>query len=357
MATLYDYKGYKVSEIGQNFFTEKFQRRYMYFWYEGRENRILFPVGPDNLDEHGFLITDTIGEHPELLDTAKSVYVHPNCDIPRDLVKKKYKRCLNPWAADVVVIPGKEEKPTLYNHTIITINEVTKKILFCRLCKDWRGDEDLEYERLANLAIGTKLKDAVAAPVSDAIAEEIKDTEIMYNGPATICTNKQQHYLDYMTYKIPKNNIVFQETLLKKLGDESNAPTYESVMSIVEMLNSNDEDIVGLGLKTLASIDYANYKQTVTTVLMNTSMWSSNKALTSSAVKCMFHTLGFKGCIRPWNMFYKGNDVTKEDYEIVTKLLRHFRPTNEDYLSFCCRVPFITVDADLRIIPNIVQQE
>lgn len=68
--------------------------------------------------------------------------------------------------------------------------------------------------------------------------------------------------------------------------------TESDVKQILTMLASNDNAIVDLGLKTLASFDTTSRPMTTKAILLINNSWTSSNASTSVAVKTMLTSLG-----------------------------------------------------------------
>ena len=183
-------------------------------------------------------------EHPELLDTAKKIYIHPDCDISREAVRRKYKKCLNMVSADAIIVPGFNGTSDLNDHTAVFINDDLKTIVFTTF---WTSSDDdaQSYTRICKCPLGTPFHELASSSVQADLENRpgIRDAKLSYIGATTFFGRKQQYLVDYITYMLPKDKLVSQETLMKTLGDETNVPTYDSMMSIYEMLNSNEESI------------------------------------------------------------------------------------------------------------------
>ena len=100
-------EGYTFLRIDCNILTDTYVNDYMiraHWWDTGNTHFI-----PDKvvLNQYGRNYADTsfVVDHKELLETAKTVYVHPSCKVSRTLLSQKYKKTLNPWTADVIVVP------------------------------------------------------------------------------------------------------------------------------------------------------------------------------------------------------------------------------------------------------------
>ena len=78
----------------------------------------------------------------------------------------------------------------------------------------------------------------------------------------------------------------------KKVNSALPAITESDVKQILSMLSSNDNSIVDLGLKTLASYDVTSRPMTTMCVLMINNKWTSCSSSTSVAVETMLTSLG-----------------------------------------------------------------
>ena len=123
------------------------------------------------------------------------------------------------------------------------------------------------------------------------------------------------------TIKLMQNsNLTFiYDKEVNKMIDKNSSPiTIDDLNSIKEMINSEtDSEIVGLGLKTLASLNVSEFPLTVKTFLMlNNHRWPYNSAKQQVDVKNMLSSIGLLGWSRfsfPYDFRYLNKDKTYSD--------------------------------------------
>lgn len=285
--------------------------------------------------------TEAVINHKELLDTAKKVYVHKNCSISRTLLSSKYKKVLDPWMADVVVVPKIAESEVNYwsrdSEVVIFCNEDTKTLV-ARMYSD--SYPDVTDRVFLKATEDTKLGDIVPSNysfltgygtyVSTEVIEGLRDATFMYKGAIIEFSPKEEYLIDIFTNNIPSDRIVFEDSVQDSLASEDNKITLESLLSIYDMLESKDMDTVNAGLKALAMMDYVHYANSV--IYMLNQVTSSNfrwcKAFTSTAVKFMFKSLAFGRRVRSNMSFFCSSDIYPEDFEVYKQLVQHFDKTS-----------------------------
>ena len=307
-------------------------------------NTTYVPV--NEVESLGFSKFDTVNtwipEHPELLDTAKTVYIHPSCEMPRTFAIKKYKKVLNPWMADVVVYPdlSKTKKPDINKYATF-INEDVKLIAYSPVyAKDWSQSiqfNDLLDRTNTGTPIGAMTYDTsyhirevvnhfpsyykLGYDVNDLLAAKLVKCDNYY-----IVHNKDQWLTDVLMSNVPKSKIVYENTLMATLNDADNQVTAEVINSVMEMLDSSDAEIVTAGMKALAALDYSHYPNSVRYALWNTSKWRYNNAYSSTAFKYMYKQLG---CKNRNGIYFVDSTISHEDYDVL------YQVASKDFIEIC----------------------
>lgn len=323
-------------------------RTYYYGTHSPSEYHV--PVQLIGMDENEDRYVLDVKEHPELLETAKNVYVYPGCTIPRDLVMTKYKKKLNPWEADVVIVPDNND--SFKTRNIAAFMSLNNTLILFGMDYHTDRDETL-MDRMKNTPIGTKLSTLVNPNMDNLSGHE--DDELVFIGKVVEFDAKRKYAMDIALGVLPTDKLVCEKTLLHALGSESNAPDFESMKSVGEMLDSQDSSMVTTGLKALAALDYARFPQSAITVLNRTGMWRYNSAMNATAVKYMLKHLGY---YRNRYFTYRSRYISQEDYDLTKQLIMHFDKLGEDsYLEFCYSLPFVYVDSDNNVHPRLLQEE
>lgn len=345
MDKFYGYEDYNLTTFSNVLFKDAayYAGRFSTY-YQGRETEIIMPIDSSLLNEHGYYIPD-INNHPELLKTAKKIYTHPSCKVPRDAIKKKYKKCLNPWEADAVIISDINYSYFPVSNYVVFVNHKVKRVYISYL-----SDIANYFNRVMNAPGGCSPESLVVAP-HDSYDTYFKESKLEYVGPVCKFEKKDAAILDCLTYKIPKDKIVFQRDLLRTLGDETNAPTLEALVSIYEMLRSNDESVNEMGLKTLATLDYAHYPETFIAMLKLVDIrW--NDARNASAVKCMLDTLGLKGGSALSWIKHTHKFVSRKDYEMFEQMIKAIYKGG--FENYCEGISFMYLDNYLTPRPRYI---
>lgn len=345
----YGYEDYQVTRIGYNIFENTTHSCNPYCWWYGKNVFTHYPIDASYINGYNFILE--IKENPQALIGASKVYIHPSCTIPRTSLASKYKRCLSAVMADAIIVPGKNlQDVDIWKGTAVFINDTAKKVYLCMFYPDTQTDILLN-----NVKLGTKLINLVPPISHQNLDNDIREATLEYCGPIARFNSATAFALDYMIGLLPKDKIVFQDTIMKTLGDESNVPTYENMVSIAEMLDSKSDDVVDLGLKTLAALDYAKYPQSVLTVLMHNTTWKYAKAKTSTAVKYMLKKLD---CYSGYYVSYNDRYISQADYDLTEKLIRKLNNyDDEKYLSYCYRIPFVYIDEKDVVHPRLKAEE
>ena len=349
MANLTKYYGYEDYTVHYLYSSLFVNGRYYSSYHYGEVNTVIVP---ENENSENF--RENMIEHPELLDTAKKLYIHPACSFPRSSIGGKYKKCLNAITADAVITPSPYEGSTnLEDNSAVFINEERKKI-FITSFYTYNSDYLNAYDRIKSASIGTKLPALCPTFIYPGeVPQEVKNATLLYVGSLRIFYKDSMHIFDWLSYMIPRDKIVFQNTLVRKLNDSNNAPTLELMKSIIDMLNSKDISTREVGLKTLATLNYADYKQSFLLVIKAAySDLRYNQARTSTAVKYMLKSLGIKSLYR-WISFYD-RTINKEDYEIFIPLYKYIYKMNDSqFLQEAYNLPFVYIDQDYQVNPRL----
>lgn len=326
------YEDYRTVFLYNSFFVDTQVGSSDFYFGPYNANTTYVPV--NEVESLGFSkfvhVNNWILEHPELLDNAKTVYIHPSCEMPRTFAIKKYKKVLNPWMADAVVYPDLSKKAVPSTSKYVTfINEDAKLIAYSSVyARDWSQSEQFN-DLLDRTDIGTTISAMtndtcyhirevvnhfpsyykLDYDINDLLAAKLVKCDNYY-----IVHNKDQWLTDVLMSNVPKSKIVYENTLMATLNDADNQVTAEVINSVMEMLDSPDAEIVTAGMKALAALDYSHYPNSVRYALWNTSQWRYNHAYSSTAFKYMYKQLG---CRNRSIVKFSDNAISKEDYDVL----------------------------------------
>ena len=292
-----------------------------------------------------------------VFDFNSKLFLHSNCTIPRAKVTQKYTRVLNINKADICVVPT----PDKYYRTrcvAIFLNRSKGKIYTILNDIIWvKNNSYIVSERCSKYPLGTKITSIIPSLENSSVddrycnATEAKirqenwcdflDATLVYYGHALILPSKSKWVGDYLYGTM--HDVVSEDKILATLGDSTNELTREIYNNISEMLNSTDSTVVGLGLKTLAELDYEKYHNTSTYLLQTTwKKWQNNKMKTNAGVKYMLKFLGLRN-----NGFARySNSITSEDFNFLKEIIEtdFSKSINSLVKDFIGRYPFAKID-------------
>ena len=345
---VYGFEGYTMCSIGTWFL--KGEEATVNSTYG---NHVYYPIYNDSQSD--FEIVD----HKELLDTANKVYIHSACKLSRSMVTAKYKKSLNPWLSDAVIVPDKTKEVPKSTKMLFVNDE--KKIIVIIPSLEY---SDSETRNIAsNIKIGTAIKDfgriSNYTPGSwgrpPCAYEDILDCVLMFYGDVYTFYSDNMYMLDVFTNVIPSNKTVLESTIQSSLGSDENKLTCDSLISISEMLDSTDENTVSAGLKALSMMDWIHYPESIKVMLQSISChkWYYNKTRSSTSVKYMLNQI-----FDNMRSVKYGGQFSKKIYEDDFNLFKDFvswkykydEPQLNDYLRY---LPFMKLCSDGVLRPNL----
>ena len=107
------------------------------------------------------------------------------------------------------------------------------------------------------------------------------------------------------------------------------------------MLSSKDSTVVGLGLKTLAELDYKKYYNTAVHLLNNAKEWRDNPMRKNVSVKYMLKFFDLWGYVSE----KYSNSTTQEDFDMLKEVVEaEFKErVNTLIQNFHHRFPFVEI--------------
>lgn len=294
--------------------------------------------------------TPLYDDHKELLKGAKKLYIHPSCSIPRSLVSVKFKKSVNPWLADAVILPKYNRHSVYSKDAAIFINDNAKVVV----CADvWNAEYEDFFKQLPKGAtIGDTAKSTPECYGCN--LEDILGAEFTYFGEIIIVDSKS-FIPDILSNSIPLSKTVCEDSLQSALSSEDNKITLDTLVSIKEMLDSSDNDTFSVALKTLATLDYTHYSNSVKYILKNlyTYQWY-NSAANSTSVKFMMKQLSGGTNKRRWPGNYS-DTIYPQDLELLKELIGHYNPDSPDtsVQQLLCGMPFTRIDSNGYLTANL----
>jgi hypothetical protein len=283
-------------------------------------------------------------DNKELLEKAKKVYVHPSCKLSRSMMAEKYKKSLDPWTADVVVVPKPEYSDLSLDDYALFINDTAKMIVRLHLDEKFKdyGIVFKEGDKVRDYMLGkTFNRTDLGYSLCDLL-----ESEFFFQGELLTVPTSCNHVMDILTYNIPRNKTVYETSIQESLSSETNQLDFDSLISIKDMLESSDEDTVSAGLKSLSMMDWMHYPNSIKFILRNvdSNRWRWNKATGSTSVKYMLHTITGQTSRGRWPGDYDFN-IFKEDFELLKELKMHCDSLDEkQMLSWLRCLNFMMVD-------------
>lgn len=365
-AHIYGFEDYNILSAYQNIISDYtlYNRAYITAMFDRGQARYIItrdlPVKIQEDSNYHLQFTPSLCEnHKDILSTAKKVYVHPNCTLSRSMMAEKYKKSLNPFLSDAVVIPSIDTKELWVDSIALFINENKKMIVKVKL------DSAAASAKLSATPLGTKLESMATSNIElssyysknpEMSLNEILDSELMYCGDLLRIPNNQSYIFDLLTYKLPMDKIVFEESMQESLGDENNIISFDTLISIKDMLDSSDDNTVSAGLKALSMMDWIHYSNSVKfifNILGNARKWKNNPAANSTSVKYMMQTISGSKYKSYWPGDYE-DKIFEEDYELFKQLKTYYdKVTPEELPKYLSSLNFMTVNSMGFVTPNI----
>lgn len=382
MISVYKLKKYKTYSINSELFsTSKVTKtiRYAFTYYWNYSNNFTVVPIPKTTLLKNFTDDGANGEiniKEEIKNrTGDSIgsklYLHPNCTIPRAKVTQKYTRVIKAGSADNCVIP-KLDRPIKTTRAAIFINKDRGKIYYCPARRRWQNNQEVLYD--PNLClhynVGTPLLEIfpllAGTTVDSSIhtycmtEQEIQEawngflnSTLIYYGHCAELVTKEEWVADLLYGKL--HNVVEESAILPTLGSEENKFDKEIFSNIKQMLESNDSNIVGIGLKTLAELDYEKYKNTAILLLCSSkdNKWLRNEMKNNTSVKYMLNFLN----LRNFAVEHYSSTINDEDFKLLQEAitLALEEAINKVKASFLKRFPFVnlTLNYDITTSPHI----
>lgn len=284
------------------------------------------------------LSTSTYSDHKELLQTAKKVYVHPSCKLSRTSVATKYKKCLDPWMADVVVMPDFDKYIDCEAYTMLFINEEEKLII------NYQAETDKEFDSLQEDGLLEKLLSPNTLNSSSEYMknyfgghtrftiDSVRNSKMFYKGNLFFINYKHEFILDAIMHIIPNDRIVFEDTIMESLGTEETKLDADNLVSIKEMLQSSDSNTKAAALKSLSVMDYMHYPESVKYVIKMAGMNNIcyNNARNSTSVKFMLDYLFDSHSLSDIRRSSYSAMISENDYKLFRQLVQRIENCNDD---------------------------
>ena len=135
---IYGFEDYNIVALGDSYFRNTWSSYLPYGFDNAGGNYIINKDLPYEMEarqnpmyswQYDIIFTPELCiNHPELLATAKKVYTHPSCKLSRSMMQEKYKKSLNPYLSDAVVIPNPYLGGFVLYDVALFINENQKLI-------------------------------------------------------------------------------------------------------------------------------------------------------------------------------------------------------------------------------------
>lgn len=303
------------------------------------------------------------------------LYIHPDCTIPRAKVTQKYTRVLKSKKADICVIPTPNAKKNT-EYVAIFVNKLRGKIYTIGseyTTTSYRTVKYINANVCQEYALGSKPTDINPSLKNTKIVEveyygdenktfsnenwtDFLESSLVYCGQA-ICVSTNDKWIGDYLYNII-HNAVSEDVILATLGDKTNVLNKDTYDSIKEMLQSSDETVIGLGLKTLAEMDYKKYFNTAIYLLNNVSRrWIYNPMKHNVSVKYMLKFLGnWKYVVENYS-----EHIEQEDFDMLRQVIEDdFEDRYTQIIhSFNSRFPFALIDTQhsFAVSPNLNKAE
>lgn len=334
--------------------------------YRSKENEWIVPVPKavevleiDNNSKTGHInVKNLIEAVMPTFNFDSKLFFHSDCTIPRAKVTQKYTRVLNSSKADICVVPT-PAKSYRTEYVAIFLNKLRGKVYTIRygIVFNRGNNKYITPEICKQYPLGTKITSINPLLKNSHIVErqyygddaetytqdnwlDFLDSTLAYCGQALILPTKDKWIGDYLYNTM--HDVVSEDKILATLGDTTNELNREAYDSILGMLNSTDSTVVGLGLKTLAELDYKKYYNTAVHLLNNAKKgWQDNPMKKNVSVKYMLKFFDL------WS--YVGekysDSTTQEDFDMLKEVVEaEFKErVNTLIQNFHHRFPFVEI--------------
>ena len=343
--------------------------------YRSKENDWIVPVPKtvevldiDNNSKTGHIdVKNLIEAVVPTFNFNSKLFFHSDCTIPRAKVTQKYTRVLNSSKADICVVPT-PAKSYSTECVAIFLNKLRGKVYTIRygIVFSVGTNKYITPEICKQYPLGTKITSINPLLKNSHIDErqyygdnpktytqdnwlDFLDATLVYCGQALILPTKDKWVGDYLYNTM--HDVVSEDKILATLGDATNELNREAYDSILEMLNSTDSTVVGLGLKTLAELDYKKYYNTTVHLLNNTKgEWKDNPMKKNVSVKYMLKFFDLWGYVSE----KYSNSTTQEDFDMLKEVVEaEFKErVNTLIQSFHYRFPFVEINHEYSFSVN-----
>ena len=334
--------------------------------YRSKENEWIVPVPKavevldiDNNSKTGHIdVKNMIEAVAPTFNFNSKLFFHSDCTIPRAKVTQKYTRVLNSGKADICVVPTPAESYRT-EYVAIFLNKLRGKVYTIRygIVFNRGNNKYITPEICKQYPLGTKITSINPLLKNSHIEErqyygynpktytqdnwlDFLDATLIYCGQALILPTKDKWVGDYLYNTM--HDVVSEDKILATLGDATNELNREAYDSILEMLNSTDSTVVGLGLKTLAELDYKKYYNTAVHLLNNANKgWRDNPMRKNVSVKYMLKFFDLWGYVSE----KYSDSTTQEDFDMLKEVVEaEFKESVNTLIQyFYRRFPFVEI--------------
>ena len=305
---------------------DKIQALHCYYWYK---DHLQWETCYRYSNEYKFFYLNSIEEYTSLKETYRStdpfnsVFIPSNVDFPRyKLQMANVKRKIAVENADVIVYDDNDLNCIRdYKGDFENVIIYSKQTDLYYILNTYPNGPDDMMDEFNKILRRLNLQDA--NPVDKLIAllkyydKLPNDYEIIYTGP--VCTIAQPITSKYITTR----------DLDAHISSNLPIPSENDLASIEQMLKSNDDATISMGLKCLCGYNIYPCKLAVANILFKT--WENlhyNKTMNSTGVKNLLNMLNFPKNVYDLSTVYKHvikSGVTEEDYnkarEYITNLI------------------------------------
>lgn len=310
------------------------------------------------------------GNPDQLVDKSK-LFIHPNCTIPRAKVSQKYTRVIKKEKADFCIIhkckeniKGKlgaifinKEKAQVFTfiaHTGYVKNGYQHYVPTACQFKE-KGTKLLDiYPELKNVNLENREIINRDHHYNIDVWNNFLNSTLEFYGAIAVLESSERYIADYMYGEL--HNILLENQILSSIEDEENVFNKEIYNSMMEMLNSKDNDIIGLALKTISEFNYTKYHNSILHLLTECSQrWRDNNIKNTVSVKHMLHYL------KIWSGNYAiySDHTTQEDFDLMLEVIQSdFKYALDKIQSeYLTKYSFANIDLsyDFKVTPKLIE--
>lgn len=249
----------------------------------------------------------------KIKDSATLFFLQSSTFPRTRLTNSAYKRCINQAKADYIVAPDSLDA-WFGNNRIVQVIETedTYYIVPNFWGSYYRSPSGTEYNNNPAKFI---LKYGYLVP---------KTKVLSVSNKVTLLQLPKKIYHDMQILLKSKTPVISEKSLSYKVDQQSETASKEDILSIIDMLQSSDQSVQGLGLKLLGNYNISSMAPLIKYIMGCIPSLQNCAAWNSVSVKSLRDSIGFYNFNSNSNIFYRYNEFCKTDSPEAQEILKTF---------------------------------